>query len=111
MSTTYNAQTRCWTLDGPGMLWTNTRGGAPSHTIGPKYVQRLVFYPTAKDDDIIFQENTTTETAFSLKAGASDASPVTLDFSAENGGRGRRFVGLKCSTFDGLTSTAELFIS
>ena len=110
MSNTYNAQTHCWEVDGPGILWSNDHGSAPSYAIGPKYVIRVVFHPTNVGDDAIFQENISTETAFKLKAGATDTSAVTLDFSKENHGRGRRFVGLKCAIMDGMTSTAELYI-
>jgi len=110
MSTSYNAQTRMWEIDETGTLWTNTLGSAPSNTIGPKWVTRIVFFPSAVSDDIVFQDTTSSEDAIKMKAGPSDISPITLDFSAENGGKGRRFVGLKVSTIDG-TSTANLYVA
>ena len=110
MSNTYNASTRMWEIDETGTLWTNTLGSAPSNTIGPKWVTRIVFTPQTAGHDIVFQETTSSETAFSMKAGATDESPITIDWSAENGGKGRRFTGLKVTTIDG-TSTAELFLA
>jgi len=110
LSNTYNAQTQMWELDSTGTLWTNTFGQAHGSTIGPKYVTRIVFFPSAVSDDLVFQETTSSEDWCKLKASPSDTSPITIDFSAENGGRGRRAVGLKISTLDG-TSTANLYIA
>ena len=112
MSNTYNKQTRMWEIEGTGTLWTNTLGGVPSNTIGPKYITRVVFVPSSASDDMVIQETSSSEDAIKLKAGASDASPVTIDFSAENNGKGRRLVGAKVTTFDGTgTSTAEIYIA
>jgi len=108
MSNAYAAANRVWTLDSTGSLWTNTFGTKPSETNGPKYVTRIVYVPSTTDDDLVFQD-TGASTAIALKAGASDASPVTVDFSAENGGLGRRFHSLKVSTIDG--GTAYLYVA
>ena len=110
MGNTYNAQTRMWEIDSTGTLWTNTLGSTPSNTIGPKWVTRIIMKPSAVSDDLIFQETTSSQDWCKMKGGPSDTSPITVDFSGENGGKGRRAVGLKVSTLDG-TTTAELYVA
>jgi len=110
MSNTYNNQTHMWEIDSTGTLWTNSMTAARAYTTGPKYVTRIVFFPSAVSDDIIFQETSSSEDAIKLKASPSDTSPITIDFSAEHGGKGRRLVGCKVTTLDG-TSTANLYLA
>jgi len=66
----------------------------------PVLVRKVVFFPALKDDDVVIQEYGNTAVlrmAIRLKAGASDASPVSLDFGSE----GRILNGFKLSTIDG----------
>lgn len=109
MANTYRKANRCWDCTTTGTLWTNTLGGVPSNTIGPKYVTRVVYIPDTAGDDLVFQDVVSSEQAITLKAGAADVSPITVDFSAENGGKGRRFHSLKISTHDG--GTAYIYIA
>ena len=109
MSNTYVPANKMWTLDETGALWTNTLGGTPSNTIGPKWVTRVVLFPNAADDSVAFQD-AGSGVAFTIKAGATDTSPTTLDFSAENGGKGRRLHSLKVSAVS-TSATAHLFVA
>ena len=109
MGNTYSAAGRVHTIDSTGTLWANTFGSKGSSSIGPKYVTRIVYVPGAADHDIVFQDTVGSTTLCALKAGAADASPITVDFSAENGGRGRRWHSCKVSTIDG--GTAYLYVA
>ena len=73
----------------------------------PVIVRKVVFFPALKDDDLVIQEYGPTgvlRTAIKLKAGASDASPVSLNFGSE----GRQLNGFKLSTIDG--GTLDVYI-
>jgi len=107
MGNTYSSAGRCHTIDSTGTLWANTFGSTPSSSIGPKWVTRIIYVPGAVSHDIVFQDTVGSTTLLALKAGPSDTSPITVDFSAENGGKGRRWHSCKVSTIDG--GTAYLF--
>ena len=109
MGNTYVPANKMWTLDSTGALWTNTLGSAPSNTIGPKWVTRVVLFPNAAADSFAFQD-AGSGVAFTIKAGASDTSPTTIDFSPENGGKGRRFHSLSVSARS-TSATAHLFVA
>lgn len=66
-------------------------------------VKRIIYVPSAAGDDVVFQTGSS-ENAIVLKAGAADASPITVDFSPE----GLRIPGLTCSTIDGGTAYVYL---
>jgi hypothetical protein len=66
----------------------------------PVIVRKVVYYPSTKDHTVVIQEYSKAavlRTAIAIKAGASDASPVSLDF----GLNGRLLNGFKLSTIDG----------
>jgi len=109
MSNTYVPANKMWTLDSTGTLWANTLGSTPSNTIGPKWVTRVILFPNAANDSYAFQDSGS-GVAFTIKAGATDKSPTTIDFSAENGGKGRRFHSLKVSARS-TSATAHLFVA
>lgn len=109
MSNTYVPANKMWTLDSTGALWTNTLGTASSNTNGPKWVTRIILFPNAASDSYAFQD-AGGGVAFTLKAGPTDASPVTIDWSAENGGKGRRFHSLSVSARS-TSATAHLFLA
>lgn len=109
MGNTYVPVSKVWTLDSTGALWTNTLGTAPSNTNGPKYVTRVILFPNAADDTFAFQD-AGGGVAFTIPAGSADTSPTTIDWSAENGGKGRRFHSLSVSARS-TSATAHLFIA
>ena len=83
---------RVWVCDSVGTLET-----------GSTKIQKIVYMPSAADDDLIFQTDDS-EVAFVLKAGATDASPVQLDFTGDE----RSIPGLKITTIDGGTAYVYL---
>jgi hypothetical protein len=109
MSNAYSAQGRVWTIDSTGTLWTNTLGTKGSHQNLPKWVTRIIYAPASAEDDLVFQDVGASTTLAALEAGASDTSPITVDFSAENGGKGRRWHSCKVTTIDG--GSAYLFVA
>lgn len=103
MTNAYSAAGRVYTLDTTGTIWANTFGSVPSESIGPKWVTRLVYYPGSADDDAIFDTASGGSSVFNIKAGNTDTSPVSIDFSSENNGKGRRVHDLYLTTLDGGT--------
>ena len=63
------------------------------------WVHKIVYVPTTANHAVTFQDSADA-TAFYLKAGAGDASPVHIDF----GNTGRRIEGLKCSAISSGTA-------
>jgi len=110
MSNTYRPDGKLWELDSTGTLWTNTLGSVPSSTIGPKWVTRIIMHPNAVDDDLVFQDVANSTTLLKLEADSISTGAITVDFSAENGGKGRRWHSCKISTLD-TSVTAELFVA
>ena len=90
MANVWNKTTNLWKVDTAETLVTKAPG------LNNVWVSKIVMIPNAADDAITFQDSASAD-AFYLKAGATDESPVELDFSGENGGKGRRVYGLKCS--------------
>jgi hypothetical protein len=66
-------------------------------------VKRVIYVPANAGEDVVFQ-NGSSENAIVLKAGAADASPITVDFSEG----GLRVPGLQCTTIDGGTAYVYL---
>jgi len=97
MANTFNENTMVWTVTETATLITE----APNLNVA--WVKKIVYIPSAADDDLVFQD-TNSEDAIVLKAGASDASPIHINFD----GRGRRVYGLTCSTYDGGTAYVYL---
>jgi hypothetical protein len=89
------------------MLWEVTANTDVLATDSPNlttaWVHKIVYVPTTKDHAVTFQDSASA-TAFYLKAGATDASPVHIDF----GDRGRRINGLKCSAIS--SGTAYVYL-
>lgn len=87
MGNVLHEYTRLWVVDSTGALDTTNI-----------VVQHVVYVPSAANDDIILDDSNG-NIAIVLKAGASDASPIHIDF----GPQGRRFAGLTVDTIDGGT--------
>jgi len=87
------------------MLWEVTETGALT-AIAPglntAWVKKIVMVPHAANDAINFQ-NASSEDAIYIKAGATDTSPVHLDF----GDRGRRVYGLTCQA---ISTSAKAYV-
>jgi len=97
MANDFLESTNVWVVDSAAALITD----APHFT--KACVDRVVFVPSAADDDLVLQD-AASASAIVLKAGATDASPVTITFP--NGGKWIN--GLKCSTIDGGTAYVYL---
>jgi len=97
MGNSFKTSANVWVVDSVGTLVTDH---ANSKTV---WVGQIVYIPSAADDDLVFQD-TNSEPITTLKAGASDASPIRLPFQ----GRGKSVLGLKCSTIDGGTAYVYL---
>ena len=66
----------------------------------PVIIRRLYFLPNAAADDVVIKEHNASASqivAMVLKAGASVADPVDVDFGPE----GRRLNGMALTTIDG----------
>jgi hypothetical protein len=87
MANSYKSTTRLWYVDTAETLATK----APDLTTA--WVRKVVMVPNAADDAITFQDSASANAIY-LKAGATDASPVQIDF----GDRCKRIEGLKCSS-------------
>jgi hypothetical protein len=90
MANVFNKTSMLWKVDTAETLVTKAPG------MNTAYVSKVVMIPNAANDAITFQ-NSAGEDSIYLKAGATDTSPVHIDFSNENSGRGRRVYGLTCS--------------
>ena len=90
MANVWNKTTMLWKVDTAETLVAKAPG------MNTVWVAKVVMIPNAANDAITFQDSAGGDAIY-LKAGASDTSPVEIDFSAENGGRGRRVYGLTCS--------------
>lgn len=95
MSNTYNAKTKLWVVTDTGDLQTSETTAV---------VVQVVYMANTADDDLVIHDGAG-NTAFVLKAGSIDASPVRL--AMEEGGR--RFEGLKIQTID--SGTAYIYLS
>lgn len=94
MASTWNGATLTWELT------AGTTGALTAATGADQFkspiVRKIVYMPDTSSDDLVFQ-NSASVNAIVLKAGATDTSPVHIDF----GERGKRVHGLKCTTNDG----------
>lgn len=97
MANTFNTKTMVWTVTETASLTTE----APNLNV--VWVKKVIYMPSAVDDVLALQD-TNSEIVVPLKAGASDASPVHVNFD----GQGIRAYGLKCSTIDGGTAYVYL---
>jgi len=98
MGNTWNKTTSLWEVDTAETLVTK----APGMTT--VWVQKIVMYPNAADDTIVFQDSSGAD-AIKLKAGATDESPVHIDF----GEKGRKVQGLTCSALS-TSVTADVYL-
>ena len=97
MANTFNGDTLTWEVTETASLTTEA-----AQFKNPK-IRKIVYIPSAADDDLVFQTGGSVN-AIVLKAGASDASPIHVDF----GEKGKRVAGIKCSTIDGGTAYVYL---
>ena len=87
MSNAYHKTTRVWYVDTAETLATKAPG------LTTAWVRKIVMIPAAADDTIVFQDSAAAN-AILMKAGATDESPVQIDF----GDKGKRVQGLTCSS-------------
>ena len=86
MANSYHKTTRLWYVDTAETLVTKAPG------LTTAWVRKVVMIPNANDDAITFQDSASANAIY-LKAGASDTSPVQIDF----GDKCKRIEGLTCS--------------
>ena len=86
MSNAYHKTTRLWYVDTASEPLATK---APGQTTA--WVRKIVMIPNAADDTIVFHDSAAAN-AIPMQAGASDASPVQIDF----GDKGKRVQGLTC---------------
>jgi len=84
------------------MLWIVDTAGSLTTFTEQVWVEKIYYVPNAANDAITFQ-NTGSDDAIYLKAGATDATPVEINFN----GKGRRVNGLKCSA---LSSSSKAYV-
>lgn len=94
MANVYNANTKLWKVDSVGEL---TAFSFPR-------VAEVTYFPSAVDDDLVFQDSQNNEDAIVLKAGPSDVSPIHVSFRPQ----GVRIRKLKCTTIDGGTAYVRI---
>ena len=100
MANAFNKTTMLWEVDTAETLVTQAPG------MNTAWVTKVVLIPNSADDAITFQDSASADAIY-LKAGATDESPVAIDFSSENNGRGRRIYGLKCSA---ISTSAKAYV-
>jgi len=86
MGNSYKSATGVWEVDETGSLSNFSR----------VCIRKIVYVPNAAGDDLVFQDSNSNN-AIVLKAGASDASPVHISYEP----RGLWLNGIQCSTIDG----------
>lgn len=69
------------------------------------WIKRIVYVPNSAGNQVTFQ-NASSENVIVLKAGATDTSPVTIDFD----GKGRHVYGLKCSAISSGSDLAYVYL-
>lgn len=77
-------------------IWTIDETGTPISAGNRILIDKVIYFPSAVNDDLVIQNAAGTR-AIRLKAGASDISPIHVDFGLE----GRALNGLKIATIDG----------
>jgi len=87
MANSWKKTTSLWYVDTAETLVTKAPG------LTTAWVLKVVMIPNAANDAITFNDSSG-DTAIYLKAGATDASPVQIDF----GEKGRRVQGLTCAS-------------
>lgn len=92
MSNAYKSTTKLWVVDEIGTLET-----------GEVFVTKIIFIPGAADDFFELDDNAD-NAAIYLKVGASDASPIHVDF----GEYGRKLPSLKVKTIT--AGTAYIYL-
>lgn len=85
-------------------LWTVDSTGTPIAAGKRILIDKIIYFPSAVNDDLVIHDSAGVR-AIRLKAGASDISPVHVDFGVE----GRPLNGLIIATIDG-TSTADIYL-
>ncbi len=68
-----------------------------------KVLERIIYVPSAADDDLVFKDKVSGTDMIVLKAGASDASPINIDWP-----NGKRVPGMYMNTIDGGTAYVYL---
>jgi len=96
---------------GATMVWEVNEAAAltvDNANLKSAWVKRIVYVPNTAGNQITFQsyDGTTNTNAIVLKAGASDTSPVTIDFD----GRGKRIYGLHCSAISSSSDIAYVYL-
>lgn len=94
MANVYNANTRVWKVDTVGAL---------SAESAPR-IAEIFFYPSAVDDDLVFQDSDNNEDALVLKADPTTTTPIFVSFRPQ----GLRVNALKCTTIDGGTAYVHI---
>lgn len=100
MANTFNDETLTWEVTETGTLVSIT---AASQFKRPT-IRKIIYVPTTKGHDLVFQDSNSVN-AIVLKAGATDASPIHVDF----GERGKRVTGIQCTTID--SGTAYVYLA
>jgi len=93
MAITFNSATNMYKCDtAAGSLFTT-----------PKVLERIIYVPNAASDDLVFKDKSGGTDMIVLKAGASDASPININWV-----NGKHVPGMYMSTIDGGTAYVYL---
>lgn len=99
MSNAFRKSTMVWEVDTVATLVAVAPG------LNSVWIKRIVYVPNTAGNSITFQSGSD-ENAIVLKAGATDTSPVTIDFD----GLGRHINGLHCSARSEATDKAYVYL-
>jgi hypothetical protein len=93
MGITHNTATNMYTCTTPaGSLFTT-----------PRVLERIIYVPSAADDDLVFKDKSGGTDMIVLKAGASDASPIQINWP-----EGKHVPGMYMNAIDGGTAYVYL---
>jgi len=93
MTITFNSATNMYACTTPaGSLFTT-----------PQVLERIIYVPAVAGDDLIFKDKSGGTDMIVLKAGASDTSPINIDWP-----NGKHVPGMYMSTIDGGTAYVYL---
>ena len=93
MTITFNSATNMYKCDtAAGSLFTSNQ-----------VLERIIYVPSAANDDLVFKDKSSGTDMIVLKAGASDASPINIDWP-----EGKHVPGMYMSTIDGGTAYVYL---
>ena len=93
MTNTFTPETMLWIINETAAL--TDASTIASHFKSP-IIRKIIFFPGAAGDALTFQTGDS-KNAILLRAGATDTSPIHVDF----GERGKRIPGIKVSTVGG----------